>query len=110
MYLFYPETAARSLEDIDDYYRTNPPLLVFRDKDVTSSKRPDKYRVKEEDEVRRASSVDPSTFRRSSRLSVGNAGQAQLATARQRQQNEEYEGKTKSGSLEQERIYHKEAV
>ncbi|KAJ9609616.1 hypothetical protein H2200_005944 [Cladophialophora chaetospira] len=110
MYLFYPETADRSLEDIDDYYRTNPSLLVFRDKDVTSSKRPEKYRMKEEDEVRRASSADPAVFRRSSRLSVTSARQAQLAAARQRQQDEEYEGKTETGDIDQERIYHKEDV
>ena len=113
MYFLYPETAGRSLEDIDDYYRNNPPLLVFRDKDVTSSKRPDKYRIKEEEEVRRHSSVDAATFRRGSRVSVGSAGmhnrQAQLATARQRDE-EEYEGKTEASDLEQERHYHKEDV
>jgi hypothetical protein len=55
MYLFYPETAGRSLEDMDDYYRTNPPLLVFRDKEAISSKRPEKYIVKEEEAVRKNS-------------------------------------------------------
>ena len=69
VYFLYPETADRTLEDIDAYYRDSPPLLVFRDKDVTSSKRPAKYIEAEEDEVRRASSVDPSTFRRGSRVS-----------------------------------------
>ena len=111
MYLFYPETADRSLEDIDDYYRTNPPLLVFRDKDVTSSKRPAKYKMKEEEEIRRASSVDPAMFRRGSRISIGSARQAQLAAeAIRRRQDDEYEGKTEAGDLDHERIYHKEDV
>jgi hypothetical protein len=108
MYFFYPETAGRSLEDIDDYYRSNPPLLVFRDRDVTSSKRPAKYTQREEEEVRRASSIDPSVFRRGSRLSGGSARQAHLAAAIQRQREEEFEGKTEHGDYEQEKIYHKE--
>ncbi|KAJ5851787.1 sugar transporter [Penicillium soppii] len=48
IYLFYPETAGRSLEDMDDYYRVKPPLLVFRDKEAISSKRPERYRVRDE--------------------------------------------------------------
>lgn len=28
IYLLYPETAGRTLEDMDEYYRTNPPLLA----------------------------------------------------------------------------------
>ncbi|OQE01887.1 hypothetical protein PENSOL_c003G01894 [Penicillium solitum] len=48
VYLFYPETAGRTLEDIDDYYRGNPPLLVCLDKEVISSKRPEKYRARDE--------------------------------------------------------------
>jgi hypothetical protein len=34
IYLFYPETAGRTLEDMDEYYRTSPPLLVFRDQEA----------------------------------------------------------------------------
>ncbi|KAJ4523683.1 hypothetical protein HRR93_000332 [Exophiala dermatitidis] len=114
MYFFYPETAGRSLEDIDDYYRTNQPLLVFRDKSVTSSKRPDKYRIREEEEVRRNSSVDPTVFRRASRVSAGlasaQARQAQLAVARQHDQDDDYEGKTEEGDDDQGRVYYKEQV
>ncbi|KKY16585.1 putative mfs sugar [Diplodia seriata] len=40
IYLFYPETANRSLEDLDEYYRTNPSLIVIRDPDAISTKRP----------------------------------------------------------------------
>ncbi|KAL4970933.1 sugar porter family MFS transporter [Aspergillus stella-maris] len=53
LYLFYPETAGRTLEDIDEYYRSNPPLLVFRDKEATSLRRPERYRIKEEEVVRK---------------------------------------------------------
>ena len=31
-YFLYPETAGRTLEDIDHYFRSQPGLLVFRDK------------------------------------------------------------------------------
>lgn len=42
---------------------------MFRDKDVTSSKRPAKYAEHEEEQVRRASSVtDRMAFRRGSRI------------------------------------------
>jgi hypothetical protein len=65
---FYPETAGRTLEDMDHYYQENPPLLVFRDKDVISSKRPAKYAEREQEEVRRNSSIDPAMLRRGSRV------------------------------------------
>lgn len=70
VYFLYPETADRTLEDLDAYFRTNPPLLVFRDKSVTSSKRPAEFAVKEEEDIRRASSVDPGVFRRESRAGI----------------------------------------
>ncbi|RDW81182.1 sugar porter family MFS transporter [Aspergillus mulundensis] len=53
MYLFYPETAGRTLEDMDEYYRTNPPLLVYRDKEAVSAKRPERYRLREEEVIRK---------------------------------------------------------
>ena len=58
-YFLYPETAGRTLEDIDHYFRTQPSLLVFRDKVATQSTRPQEFIEKEEQEVRRLSSVDP---------------------------------------------------
>jgi Sugar (and other) transporter len=68
VYLFYPETADRTLEDIDRMYRENPKLLVFRDKTITSSKRPAEYIEHEQEQVRRNSSVDAATLRRGSRI------------------------------------------
>lgn len=53
MYLFYPETAGRTLEDMDEYYRADPPLWVFRDKEAISLKRPERYRIKEEEVIRK---------------------------------------------------------
>lgn len=57
MYFLYPETAGRSLEDIDRLYAGQTPLLIFRDKEATSSKRPQRFIDHEEGEVRRHSSV-----------------------------------------------------
>lgn len=53
IYYLYPETSNRSLEDLDDYYRTNPPVLVTGDKDATSSARPAKYQERESQLVHR---------------------------------------------------------
>ncbi|KAI4228795.1 MAG: hypothetical protein L6R36_001395 [Xanthoria steineri] len=57
VYLFYPETADRTLEDIDRLFRDDAPIFVFRDKDAISEKRPLKYVEHYENEVRRNSSV-----------------------------------------------------
>ena len=54
-----PETADRSLEDLDRYFREEPSLLVFRNKDAISSHRPAAYIEHERDEVRRNSSIAP---------------------------------------------------
>ncbi|OQE26378.1 hypothetical protein PENSTE_c005G09144 [Penicillium steckii] len=51
IYVFYPETAGRTLEDMDDYYRGNPPLLACLDKEGISSKRPQRYSVRDEHSV-----------------------------------------------------------
>ncbi|KAL4734363.1 general substrate transporter [Aspergillus similis] len=53
IYFLYPETANRTLEDIDSYYRSNPPLLVTRDPDAISAKRPLKYVQREDEEIQR---------------------------------------------------------
>jgi hypothetical protein len=57
VYFFYPETAGRTLEDVDRFFLENNSLLVFRDKEATQSARPEKYIEQEQSEVRRHSSV-----------------------------------------------------
>lgn len=42
-YLFYPETANRSLEDIDRFFADHPSVLVFRNKTATQLARPQEY-------------------------------------------------------------------
>ncbi|KAL5042744.1 hypothetical protein BDW71DRAFT_216715 [Aspergillus fruticulosus] len=53
IYFFYPETANRTLEDLDSYYRTNPSPIVTGDPDATSVKRPLKYIQHEDEELQR---------------------------------------------------------
>ncbi|KAK3673668.1 hypothetical protein LTR78_006573 [Recurvomyces mirabilis] len=57
IWLLYPETADRTLEDLDYYYRENPPLIVIGDKDAISVKRPSEYVQMQDDDVLRARSV-----------------------------------------------------
>ncbi|KAJ0335802.1 hypothetical protein COL922a_008759 [Colletotrichum nupharicola] len=60
VYLFYPETADRTLEDVDRFFAENHEVLVFRNPDATSSKRPLKYVAQEEDQIaKRNSGVVP---------------------------------------------------
>ncbi|KAI5269370.1 general substrate transporter [Aureobasidium subglaciale] len=53
IYLAYPETSSRTLEDLDTYFRSNPGLIVINDKDAISSKRPLKYIERENEEVQK---------------------------------------------------------
>ncbi|KAJ5716260.1 hypothetical protein N7493_008171 [Penicillium malachiteum] len=53
IYFFYPETANRTLEDIDAYYRLNPSFVVTKDPDAISRGRPQKYIDHEDEEVHR---------------------------------------------------------
>ncbi|KKK24915.1 MFS sugar transporter [Aspergillus rambellii] len=53
IYFFYPETANRTLEDVDAYYRSDPPLIVVKDPDAISTKRPLKFIEHEDEEVQR---------------------------------------------------------
>jgi hypothetical protein len=92
VYFIYPETAGRSLEDIEEYFRGNPSLWVWKDKEVTKSRRPEKYMLKEEEDVRRASSADAGAWRRGSRISY--RGEADV------------DEKTERGSVE----HHKEVI
>lgn len=68
VYLFYPETADRTLEDIDRLFRDGIGVFVYKNKDAISPKRPQHYIQHEQAEVRRNSSVDPAVLRRGSRL------------------------------------------
>lgn len=68
VYLFYPETAGRTLEDLDRIFREHPPMLIYRDKVAISSKRPQHFIDHEEAEVRRNSSFDPRALRRGSKV------------------------------------------
>ncbi|KAI0478253.1 general substrate transporter [Xylaria cf. heliscus] len=43
IWAIYPETSNRTLEDLDAYYRDDPPLLVIKDKDATCMRRPRKF-------------------------------------------------------------------
>jgi hypothetical protein len=42
-YFFYPETANRSLEDIDRFFADHPGILVFRNETATQLQRPEIY-------------------------------------------------------------------
>ncbi|KAH8703133.1 general substrate transporter [Talaromyces proteolyticus] len=53
IYFFYPETSNRILEDMDAYYRSNPSLIVTRDKDAISTKRPQKFIQQENEELQK---------------------------------------------------------
>ncbi|KAM0795019.1 general substrate transporter [Usnea florida] len=67
VYFFYPETADRTLEDVDRLFRDNQNIFVFRDPDAISAKRPIAYIEHEQAEVRRNSSVvsaNPEAIRR----------------------------------------------
>jgi hypothetical protein len=57
VYFFYPETAGRSLEDIDRFFHGKAPLLVFKDKEAIASRRPEQYVQMEKEELRRHSNV-----------------------------------------------------
>ncbi|OGM43809.1 hypothetical protein ABOM_007565 [Aspergillus bombycis] len=57
IYFFYPETANRSLEDIDAYYRSNPSLIVIKDPDAISVKPPLKYIEHEDHEMRKIDEI-----------------------------------------------------
>lgn len=51
IYLFYPETANRSLEDIDSFFRENHDPLIFRYKEAVSVQRPARYELEDQREL-----------------------------------------------------------
>lgn len=54
IWFFYPETADRTLEDLDAYYRESPSLIVVGDPTATSRRRPKKYADMQEVDVKAA--------------------------------------------------------
>lgn len=68
VYVFYPETADRTLEDMDRLFRENHDVFIFRHKDAIAPKRPAAYAEYERSEVRRASSVNTEALRKMSRV------------------------------------------
>lgn len=68
IYLCYPETSSRTLEDLDAYFRSDPSLFVFRDRDAISSTRPLKYIERENEEVHRVEEQDVMVGKQSGRL------------------------------------------
>jgi sugar porter (SP) family MFS transporter len=55
IWLFYPETADRTLEDIDHLFRENHSIWMYKDKDAIGAKRPIAYLEAEREEIRRYS-------------------------------------------------------
>lgn len=49
VYLFYPETSNRRLEDLDRYFARGQHVVVCFDKEATSSKRPERFVVQDEE-------------------------------------------------------------
>lgn len=60
LYLFYPETADRGLEDIDRLFRENGDIFIFKDKNAISAKRPLAYFEREQ--IDRGMNPDESTL------------------------------------------------
>lgn len=75
VYFFYPETAARKLEDIDRFFHDHDDILIFRIPEAVASKRPAKYEDMEDDAVRRNSSVNPEAAARARSLRTSRASQ-----------------------------------
>lgn len=65
VYLFYPETANRSLEDIDRFFETKPGIFVFRNKLATQLSRPEEFSGEDDriaaDEEKKAGVVGETT-------------------------------------------------
>ncbi|MCJ1405970.1 hypothetical protein MMC19_000035 [Ptychographa xylographoides] len=78
VYIFYPETADRSLEDIDRLYRENHDPFIYKYKEAISPHRPQGYVEYERDEVRRNSSIDPRMLRRAVGKTVSSQPEAEL--------------------------------
>lgn len=58
-YLFYPETANRSLEDIDRFFADHPGVFVFQNKLATQLERPSIYEEADKEIARREEKPNP---------------------------------------------------
>jgi hypothetical protein len=59
---------------MDQFFRENHDILVYKDKYAISPHRPAAYTEREQDEVRRASSVDPRMLRQAVNRHVNGTG------------------------------------
>lgn len=57
IYFLYPETAGRTLEDMDRYFSEDPRVLVCFDREAVRKRRPERFVQREDEDVRRNSSV-----------------------------------------------------
>lgn len=89
MYLFYPETAGRSLEDVDRFFDENKNIFIFTDPAAKSNKRPEKYAQNEEEEMRRNSSIGPQDARRRTSVWQDSALSKQRSVDSQRKEDVE---------------------
>lgn len=70
VYLFYPETSDRTLEDIDRLFRENGNIFVFTDPNAISAKRPLAYLEREDFDAR----MDPDGYSLRETASKGRSG------------------------------------
>uniref|UniRef100_A0A093VF32 Sugar transporter STL1 n=1 Tax=Talaromyces marneffei PM1 TaxID=1077442 RepID=A0A093VF32_TALMA len=56
-YLFYPETANRTLEDIDRFFETKPGIIVAWNKTATQLERPEEY-IRMDEEIERLATAN----------------------------------------------------
>lgn len=70
VYLFYPETSDRTLEDIDRLFRENGNILVFTDPNAISTTRPLAYLEREDFDAR----MDPDGYSLREAVSKGGSG------------------------------------
>lgn len=51
LWLFYPETSDRTLEDLDAFFREDPPLIVLGHAESTSVRRPPRFAIMQEHDI-----------------------------------------------------------
>ncbi|KAH8692806.1 putative MFS sugar transporter [Talaromyces proteolyticus] len=61
-YLFYPETANRTLEDIDRFFESEPGIIVAWNKTATQLERPEEYARMDEDIARQVDNSEKKLF------------------------------------------------